>query len=75
MTLSRAAITDWYWAGGPGRRLLVSLLITLVVVMLPSVLGGTVSTPLFALFIGWDLGAWFMDRVYLDRLFRQQPSA
>lgn len=68
MNPSLAAFREWYWAGGPGRRFLVSIAIT-VLVLLPFVPSDPrLSAGLFAGFIGWDLGAWWMDRTYVHRL-------
>jgi hypothetical protein len=75
MHFPRTAVSDWYWEGGPGRRFLVSLLVTLAVVLVPYLAGSSTSLPLIALFLGWDLGAWFMDKVYVDRLSRARVVA
>lgn len=61
---------EWYWAGGPGRRLLVGLLAT-ALVSIPLGTFAPFSIPLFAMFVGWDLGAWWMDKVYVGRISRQ----
>lgn len=75
MSLSRAALSDWYWAGGSGRRLLVSVLVTLLVVLVPSFSkDAAISIPLVALFVGWDLGAWSMDKAYVHRMSRRPPG-
>jgi hypothetical protein len=75
MDSRRTAFSDWIWAGGPSRRLLISLLVTLVVIAVPYVAGRTPSVSLLALFVGWDLGAWFMDMAYVDRLARRKVIA
>lgn len=75
MTLSRTALSEWAWAGGPSRRLLLSVLATLLVILVPAAVGSPTPLTLVALFLGWDLGAWFMDKVYVDRLSRKQPVA
>jgi hypothetical protein len=75
MPLSRAVVSEWYWAGGPNRRFLVSLLATFVIVIVPYLAGNTASRSLIGLFLGWDLGSWFMDRVYVDRISRRAIEA
>lgn len=75
MESRRTAFSDWIWAGGPSRRLLVSLVVTLLVIGVPYLAGGTAPPTLIALFLGWDLGAWFMDKVYIDRLARRKVAA
>ncbi len=74
MKLPRSVFSEWAWAGGPERRLLLSLLVTLVIVAVPWLAGSSASVPLIALFLGWDLGSWFMDHVYQSRLSQRSPQ-
>lgn len=75
MAISRKAISDWMWEGGPERRLLVSVGVSVVVLAVPLLDGWQSSKSLLPLFLGWDLGAWFMDKVYVDRLMRRNVVA
>lgn len=70
MNFPRTGLSDWLWAGGPGRRFLVSLLVTGAIVLVSWLVGSSTTPSLIALFLGWDLGSWFMDKVYVDRLTR-----
>lgn len=75
MNVTRTAVSEWFWAGGPFRRFLVSLAVTAVVVAVPYLAGSPTRGSLIMLFIGWDLGSWFMDKVYVDRLMRRKVVA
>jgi hypothetical protein len=68
MNFPRTAVSEWFWAAGPFRRFLLSLGVTAIVVVIPYLAGRPPSGSLIMMFIGWDLGAWFMDRLYSDRL-------
>jgi hypothetical protein len=68
MNFPRTAVSEWFWAAGPFRRFLASLAVTGIVVVVPYLAGWPPRGSLIAMLIGWDLGSWFMDRLYLDRL-------
>lgn len=74
MKFPQNVVSEWVWEGGPERRLLLSLLVTAAVVLIPWLAGSSFSIPLISLFLGWDLGAWSMDRIYVDRLSRRSPQ-
>jgi high-affinity nickel permease len=71
MRFPRTAVSEWAWEGGPFRRFLLSLAATAVVVLVAYFLGSPTRLSLIMLFVGFDLGAWFMDSVYVDRLTRR----
>lgn len=75
MAMHRTAVSEWFWAGGPNRRLLVSLLATLVVIVIPAAAGSESAKSLVVFFIGWDVGSWFMDRIYVSRLSQRELAA
>ncbi len=75
MTFSRTAVSSWYWEGGPFRRLLVSLAVTALILVVPYLAGSPTRGSLIMMFIGFDLGSWFMDKVYVDRLIRRKIVA
>ena len=75
MNLPRSSLSEWYWAGGPFRRFLVSLAVTALVVLVPYLAGSPTRGSLIMLFIGWDLGTFFMDKLYVDRLSRRKVVA
>ena len=74
MAVSRKAISDWFWDGGPERRLLVSLAVTVVVLAPTFFAGSAPSKSLLLLFLGWDFGAWFLDKMYVERLTRHRGT-
>jgi hypothetical protein len=75
MNFSRTVFSDWLWAGGPLRRFLVSLAVTAAVVLVSFLAASPAAGSLIMLFIGMDLGMWFMDKVYVDRLTRRKIVA
>lgn len=74
MVYNRAGMSEWYWGGGPNRRLLVGLLATLVGLGIPYLAGSPSSIGLITWFVGWQFGAWFMDKVYIERQSRQRVT-
>ena len=75
MKFPRTALSDWSWAGGPFRRFLASLAVSAIVVTIPYLFGSPTSGSLIMMFVGFDLGAWFMDKAYLDRMTRRDVVA
>ncbi|MBA3646370.1 MAG: hypothetical protein H0W63_09350 [Gemmatimonadaceae bacterium] len=75
MNVSRAAVSIWYWEGGPLRRFLVSLAVTALILVVPYLAGSPTSGALIMMFVGFDLGSWFMDKVHVDRLMRRKIVA
>ena len=73
--MNLTAFRDWFWAGTPERRLIVHLVISLVVIAIPLGAFGGQTKMLLVLFVGWDLGAWYMDKLYIARRAAQKPAA
>ena len=67
MALTRTRVAEWYWAGPPGKRFLIGLAITLVIVGVPYIAGSPTSMPFIGFLLGWDFGAWFMEKMYVAR--------
>ena len=68
------AFRDWYWIGSPERRLIVHLFISAVVAAVPLGALGVEAKGLLVIFVSWDFGASFMDRIYIARLAAQQSA-
>ena len=75
MAYSRARMADWYWGGGPNRRLLFGLFATLVVVGVPYLAKSPTPLSFIWWLIGWDFGAWFMDKMYIQRQSQRPVTA
>lgn len=75
MDYTRTRMTNWYWGGGPNRRLLVGLFATSIALGGPYLANSPTPASFVGWLVGWQFGAWFMDRMYIQRQSRAPATA